>query len=164
MAYRCSKLNPYCLLNCWENSTLFLAFADQLWPCIKVKHIETSMSVYAMHKSRIMPKIECHSLNIVWDITIQQQKYLSRLRSSCDLEWRLRSSDWEKNLYIDLESDYLHSKQDGHSFNSFWNNRTCIWKQKELSLHSTWESSELETHQRTHLYTHTHTWTCGLSK
>ena len=33
------------------------AFAGPLWPCIKVKVIEPSMSRYAMHKSTVMPRL-----------------------------------------------------------------------------------------------------------
>ena len=45
-------LNTYCLLSCREHSPLILfAFADPLWPCIKVEVIETSMSIHGIHKS-----------------------------------------------------------------------------------------------------------------
>ena len=33
------------------------AFADPPWPCIKVMVIKTSMSIYAMHRSTIMPSL-----------------------------------------------------------------------------------------------------------
>ena len=34
------------------------AFADPQWPCIKVKVIKTSMSIYAIHKSTVMPSLD----------------------------------------------------------------------------------------------------------
>ena len=97
-AYCCNKFNAYfvCLvvkiIQRW-----FFASADRLWPCIKSKVIETSMRnipcIYISACQVWMP----HSLHIVRIITIiVQVKNCSSLRRSCDLEWRSRSSDWEK--------------------------------------------------------------------
>ena len=33
------------------------SFADPLWPSIEVKVIETSMSIYAMHKPTVVPSV-----------------------------------------------------------------------------------------------------------
>ena len=41
----------------------FFAFADPLWPCIKVKVIKTGYPQVYRHV-----KFECNSLQIVWDI------------------------------------------------------------------------------------------------
>ena len=90
------------------------AFADPLWPCIKDKFINASMSIIYIYICHALvyrhAKFECHSLNIVRDVaTTAQVKHLSSWRLSCDLEWRSRPSDWQK-IKIDLSSDYLHSK------------------------------------------------------
>ena len=47
MAYRWSKFNLYCLLySCRNNSKLNFSFAQPLWPCIKIKVIESTMSIH----------------------------------------------------------------------------------------------------------------------
>ena len=72
MAYRCSKFNAGCLLSCRDNSTLnIIASTDPQWSCIKVKVIEI----------------------------IVQVKHVSRLRCSCELEWRATPSVWEFFIY-----------------------------------------------------------------
>ena len=86
MAYHCRKLNAYCLLSCQDDSTLTFPPAKPLWPCIMVKVIDTTMSIYTMH-----------SLNTVRDMAIiVQVTHLSSWKLRYDLEWRARSSDWEK--------------------------------------------------------------------
>ena len=48
MAYRCRRFNVHYLLSCRDHSTPndFFSSADPLWPCVKVKVIERSMSIY----------------------------------------------------------------------------------------------------------------------
>ena len=58
-------------------------------------------------------KRECHGANTVRDMAIiAQVTDLSRLRRSCDHEWRARASDMRKD-YVDLYSDYILNKVDG---------------------------------------------------
>ena len=72
----------------------YVAFADPLWSCINVKVIETRIRTCS-----VMPTFECHSLNTARDIVIiVQVTNLWSLRRSCELEWRARSSDWEKSI------------------------------------------------------------------
>ena len=55
VAYRCSKLIA-CLVV--ENiQSWFVSSAKPLWPRTKVKVTDTSMSMYAMHKSTVMPNV-----------------------------------------------------------------------------------------------------------
>ena len=133
--HRCSKLNLYCLLSCRDNSTpIFFAFADPLWPCIKVRVIKTNMSIYAMHKSTVMPSLNA----IVREIAIIfQVKHLSNLRRIYDLEWTLRSLNWERNIHI-IYSPWvgLSTQQTWWALfvNSFWNNRTFIILMIKISV------------------------------
>ena len=48
---------------CWDNSKLIFSNVKPLWPWIKVKVIEMSMSIYVMHKSTFMP-----SWNVIAEI------------------------------------------------------------------------------------------------
>ena len=98
------------------------SFATPLWPCINVNVIEMSIICHASVYRHA--KIECCSLNIVRDITIKlQMNNLLSLRCSCDLEQRLRSSDWQRPL-----AGLLSSQQTGWALlvNSFWNVGTMM--------------------------------------
>ena len=67
-------------------------------------------------------KFECRDINCYYSTNTF---FLLRFRRSYDLEWRVKVIGLRKD-YIDLSSDYLHSKRDGHFLQSFWNTRTYI--------------------------------------
>ena len=53
------------------------AFADPLWPCVKVRVIKTSMSIYGIDKSTLMPSLNviaelfCDILQVTfWDVHV----------------------------------------------------------------------------------------------
>ena len=67
-AYRCSKLVIPCLI-AEGIQRWFFAISGPLWPRIKVKVIQTSISVYVWPPQVYRhTKFECNSLNIVRDI------------------------------------------------------------------------------------------------
>ena len=69
----CSKFNAYCLLSCRNNSKLIcFAFADSLWPCIKVKVTKMSMSTYHYMPCISLPSYQVCVLNTVPDMTIKK--------------------------------------------------------------------------------------------
>ena len=64
-------------------------------------------------------KFECHSLNILQDITIKVQ---IKAFVNFEKQWLLRVKVKVIGLranYIDLYSNYLHSKHDGHFLKTF---------------------------------------------
>ena len=83
MAYHCSEFNAHCLLGCRDNSTRTFFSAKPLRPCIKVKVINISMSVYAILKSTIMPRLNAIA-EIVSEILL--------------LKYELKDVNWEMQL------------------------------------------------------------------
>ena len=66
-----------------------LAFADPLWPCVKV--IETSMSKYAMDKSTIMPSLNAVLIN-TWCISMSEAVVPSLMMTNSFTRNRLRGT------------------------------------------------------------------------
>ena len=49
--------------------------------------------------------------------------------------WRNTHAHIELRIdYIELKSVYLHSERDGHCFNSFENNRTCVTSMVKIDM------------------------------
>ena len=95
VAYRCSN----CLLSCRDSSMLIVCLCR---PTVTLhqgqghrhEHEHICHAYIFLHA-----KGDCHSLNIVRDITIiLQVKRVSSMGRTRGLELRLRSSDWEKNI------------------------------------------------------------------
>ena len=141
-------------------------------------HITHNLSVTVYRHA----KFECHSLNIVREISIiLQVKHVFKFESQLFI--RLRKD------HIDLSSDYVLSKHGGLCLNIFWNNGTFIiftiklwpWMKVEVNIIHTWcilmseavtvpgwmmmtlivseESLARDTRSRTHARTDTHTHT-----
>ena len=77
------------------------------------------------HKSTIMLSLNA----IAW----KYLRYCYYSTSKTFVQFEMQWWPWRKvkvirlrKHYIDLWSDYFHSKLDGHCLNSFWNNRTFI--------------------------------------
>ena len=98
MAYHCSKFNAYCLLSCWDTSTLiFFPLLTQCDLASRSRSLEWAWVYMPCISLLHHVKFECHSLNTVQDMVIRVQvKNLSSSRCSCDLEWRAWT---KKRLY-----------------------------------------------------------------
>ena len=96
--------------------------ADRRLPCTKVKIIETSMSIYAMYKSTIMPRLNAIA-EILSDIFLVWVKTLVKFETQL-WPWLEVKVIGLTKYFIDLSSDYLHGRFDGHCLKSFRNTRT----------------------------------------
>ena len=107
IAYRCNKFNGCLVVEIIQRWNL--SSAKPLWPCIKVKVINKSMSMYSMHKSTGVPRFNAIA-EIMSEILLLKckLKYVSTLRHGCDLVWRSRSCHrTEKSWYRPLVGLYL---------------------------------------------------------
>ena len=83
--------------------------AKPLWPSFKGKGNQSELYIYIWHaKVYRHARFDCQSINIIRSITIKLHiKNLSSLRCNCDLEWRLRASDWQR-LKSFWNNNYFH--------------------------------------------------------
>ena len=87
----------------------FFPCGKPLWPCIQVKVIEMSMSIYAMHKSTVLPSLNAiFRLNIVRDLTIIVQFKTWVLDAV--VTFREGQGHRTGKDHVDLQSVYLRSK------------------------------------------------------
>ena len=123
VAYRCSKLNAYCLLTCQDNSTLIFLICQ----ATVTLHQDQHEHEYICHAQVYRyAKFECHMLKYC-----PRYYYWSTSKTFVNFETQLWP--WMKvkfiglrKCFIALSSDYVHSKLHGDCLNSFWNSWTFV--------------------------------------
>ena len=119
--------------------------AKPLWPCIKVKVIDTSISIiYALRKSTVICQVR------IWLKYCRDMAIIVKLKT-CQVETPLWPCVQSKviglrNNDIDLSSDYVHSKLDGIAWtvyeiieHSLFSPFTSIWPWKvKINIINTW--------------------------